>query len=204
VGYAVQEPSLVGWLLVALSAATGAYCLARMGGERVGQRRRAAGAEALMGWGMAVMAVPHTVLDPQPWGPPVFCLVFGAAAGWAVVAVGRSAGSPWHHLHHAVEAGAMVYMALAMAPGASGHAAGRSAAAPAAGGMPGMGVPLLTGLLLGYFAVYVLCVGARLVPVAVAAPDSAPGAGAWRRRPELATACRVSMGIGMSAMLLML
>ncbi|MGO4758162.1 DUF5134 domain-containing protein, partial [Streptomyces sp. 2MCAF27] len=47
----MHGPPLVGWLLVALCAATGSYCLLRMRGEPPGRVRRAAGAEALMGWG---------------------------------------------------------------------------------------------------------------------------------------------------------
>jgi hypothetical protein len=64
----------------------------------------------------------------------------------------------------------------------------------------------VTGVLLAYFAGYVLWAGLRLVPVPVtggargaAATAAATG---WGDRPELARACRLSMGIGMFAMLL--
>jgi hypothetical protein len=73
----------------------------------------------------------------------------------------------------------------------------------------GAGVPLVTGALLLYFTAYVLLSGARLVPAAVATGGAGgtggtagPGASGWGDRPELARACRLSMGIGMVAMLL--
>ncbi|AQW54985.1 DUF5134 domain-containing protein [Streptomyces violaceusniger] len=208
---------LVGWLLVALCAATGAYCLLQMRGEPPGPGRRIAGAEALMGWGMAAMAVPSTVLDPRPWGPAAFAAVFAVAAVRALLPV-RGAGLPGHRLHHAIGALAMVYMALAMMTGTTGghHHTGQTAPGRMAGG-----VPLLTGVLLVYFAVYVVRSGLRLVPMTDGALDGAgvravddadAGAGAragagssgtgWSRRPELRHACRLSMGIGMCAMLL--
>ena len=72
------------------------------------------------------------------------------------------------------------------------------------------GVPLLTGALLLYFVGYVLLSGARLVPVP-AGPGRAAGTGdavargtGWGERPELARACRLSMGIAMLIMLLTL
>lgn len=84
----------------------------------------------------------------------------------------------------------MAYMAVAMAAAPGGHA-----------GHKGTGAPLVTGLLLLYFAGYVLWSGARLVPVATATAGGPPASG-WGDRPELARACRLSMGIGMVAMLL--
>ncbi|GAA0563346.1 MULTISPECIES: DUF5134 domain-containing protein [Streptomyces] len=213
---------LVGWLLVALCAATGAYCLLQMRGEPPGPGRRVAGAEALMGWGMAAMAVPSTVLDPRPWGPPAFAVVFAVAAVRALLPMASGAGFPGHRLHHAIGALAMVYMALAMMTGTTGGHQHTGRMAP--GRMAG-GVPLLTGVLLVYFAVYVVRSGLRLVPMTDSVLDGtgaraadAAGAGAgvgagagagagssgigWSRRPELRHACRLSMGIGMFAMLL--
>ncbi|MFI0773927.1 DUF5134 domain-containing protein [Streptomyces sp. NPDC021212] len=195
----MHGPPLIGWLLVALCAATGTYCLLNTRGEPPGPGRRVARAEALMGWGMAAMAVPSAALDPRPWGPPVFAAVFGVAA---VRAVGH------HHLHHAIGALAMVYMAWAMmtaSPGGHGHDAAMAASGDmAAGGMAG-GIPVLTGALLAYFAVYAVRSGLRLLPMtdgAVAAVG-APSAD-WSRRPELRHACRLTMAIGMFAMLLTL
>jgi hypothetical protein len=181
----VHGPASPGWLLVALCAATGAYCLLRMRSS-VEEQRRAAGGEALMGFGMAAMAVPSTVFTPPVWTWPLYAAVFGTAALRAL----WSARSSMHHLHHLVGATAMVYMAVAMATSPGGHHHG------------GSGVPAVTGLLLVYFTGYVLLSGARLVPVAVAAAGT--GTVRWGDRPELARACRLSMGIGMVAMLLAL
>lgn len=195
----MHGPPLIGWLLVALCAATGTYCLLRMRGEPPGPGRRVARSEALMGWGMAAMAVPSAVLDPRPWGPLAFAAVFGVAA---VRAVGH------HHLHHAMGALAMAYMALAMAAGpAGGH--GHDASMAAGGHMasdtaPG-GIPVLTGALLAYFAVYAVRSGLRLLPMTdgAVAGAGAPSVG-WSQRPELRHACRLTMAIGMFAMLLTL
>ncbi|WP_316766651.1 DUF5134 domain-containing protein [Streptomyces sasae] len=181
----MHGPASPGWLLVALCAATGAYCLLRMR-SNVEEQRRAAGGEALMGFGMAAMAVPATVFTPPVWAWPLYAAVFGGAALRAL----WSARSSPHHLHHLVGAAAMVYMAVVMAapPGAHHHG--------------GAGVPLVTGPLVLYFAGYVLVSGARLVPAAVTAAGT--GAVRWGDRPELARACRLSMGIGMVTMLLAL
>ncbi|MFD3587835.1 DUF5134 domain-containing protein [Streptomyces sp. NPDC058683] len=181
----MHGPASPGWLLVALCAATGTYCLLRMRSS-VEEQRRAAGGEALMGFGMAAMAVPATVFTPPVWTWPLYVTVFGAAA---LHALWSTRGS-MHHLHHLVGATAMVYMAVAMAASPGGHHHG------------GAGVPAVTGLLLLYFTGYVLLSGARLVPVAVAAAGT--GTARWGDRPELARACRLSMGIGMVAMLLAL
>ncbi|MFD9320012.1 DUF5134 domain-containing protein [Streptomyces sp. NPDC060053] len=180
----MHGPASPGWLLVALCAATGAYCLLRMR-SAVEEQRRAAGGEALMGFGMAAMAVPAAAFTPPEWAWPAFAAVFGAAALRALWAARAGA----HHLHHLVGTGAMVYMAAVMA------------AAPAhQHGHGGSDVPLLTGLLLLYFTGYVLLAGVRLLPVAGA--GSGATAVAWSDRPEVARACRLSMGIGMLAMLL--
>ena len=75
----MYEPASPGWLLVALCAATGAYCLLRLRSP-VAEQRRSAGAEALMGFGMAAMAVPAAVVTPPRWAWFVYLAVFGAAA----------------------------------------------------------------------------------------------------------------------------
>ncbi|MFG2352553.1 DUF5134 domain-containing protein [Streptomyces sp. NPDC048521] len=179
----MHGPVSAAWLLVALCVATGAYCLLRMR-SGVEEQRRAAGGEALMGFGMAVMAVPAAVFTPPGWAWPVYAAVFGAAA---LRTLWAARSSP-HHLHHLVGTAAMVYMAASMAasPPAAHHAHG------------GSGVPLLTGALLVYFTGYVLLSGARLVPAAGTGVATAR----WGDRPELARACRLSMGIAMVAMLL--
>ncbi|MER5193860.1 DUF5134 domain-containing protein [Streptomyces sp. NPDC002755] len=178
----MHGPASPGWLLVALCAATGAYCLLRMR-SGVEEQRRAAGGEALMGFGMAAMAVPAAAFTPPAWAWPAFAAVFGTAALRALWAARAGA----HHLHHLVGTAAMVYMAAVMA------------AAPAhQHGHGGSDVPLLTGVLLLYFTGYVLLAGVRLLPVA----GAGGAAVAWSDRPEVARACRLSMGIGMLAMLL--
>ncbi|MFC8347191.1 DUF5134 domain-containing protein [Streptomyces sp. NPDC057280] len=174
----MHGPASPGWLLVALCAATGAYCLLRMRSD-VEEQRRAAGGEALMGFGMAAMAVPAAVFTPPPWAWAAYAAVFGAAALRALWAARTSA----HHLHHLVGASAMVYMAVVMAASPAHH-----------GG--GSGIPVLTGALLLYFTGYVLLSGVRLVPV-----TAGGGTVAWGDRPEVARACRLSMGIAMVAML---
>lgn len=179
----MHGPASPGWLLVALCAATGAYCLLRMR-SRVEEQRRAAGGEALMGFGMAAMAVPATVFSPPSWAWPGYAVVFGAAALHALWAARADA----HHLHHLVGTSAMVYMAVAMAVSPGHHH-----------GTGGSGLPLVTGALLLYYAGYVLLSGARLLPA-----GSGATTGGWGDRPELARACRLSMGIGMVAMLLTL
>ncbi|MFF1835995.1 DUF5134 domain-containing protein [Streptomyces sp. NPDC058231] len=197
----MHGPAMSGWLLMALCGVTGAYCLLRMrsGTE---EERRTARAEAVMGFGMAAMALPAAAVPAPAWGWAVYVALFGGAALRALW-FARHRG---HHLHHLVGSLAMVYMAVAMAPGnggaghggASGH--GMHQMAHVAGG-----VPLLTGLLLVYYTAYVLRSGARLIPVAVTAGAGGEQAGgAWGARPELALACRLTMGIAMLAMLLTL
>ncbi|MFJ2393557.1 MULTISPECIES: DUF5134 domain-containing protein [unclassified Streptomyces] len=196
----MHGPASPGWLLVALCAATGAYCLLRMR-SAVEEQRRTAGGEAVMGFGMAAMAVPAAVAAPPHWAWLGYVAVFGAAAVRALWAArgGR------HHLHHLVGACAMVYMAAVMAASPGHHHA-----------HGGSGVPLVTGALLVYFTAYVLLSGFRLLPVAAVAagtgstgstgttlpgPARPPG---WGDRPELSRACRLSMGIAMLAMLVTL
>lgn len=181
----MHGPASFGWLLVALCALTGGYCLLRMR-SAVEEQRRSAGDEALMGFGMAVMAVPAAAVAPPRWAWLAYTLVFGVAA---VRALWTARTSP-RHLHHLVGALAMVYMAAVMVASPGGHG--------------GTGPPLLTGVLLLYFAGYVLWAGARLIPVPITAGVQVPAPRilGWGDRPELARACRLSMGIGMFAMLL--
>ncbi|PVD09554.1 DUF5134 domain-containing protein [Streptomyces sp. CS147] len=194
-----------GWLLMVLCAVSGAYCLLR---TRTGtpQERRTARSEALMGFGMAAMAVPAAVLSPPGWAWAVYAVLFGGAALRALHPALRGG----HHLHHLVGSLAMVYMAVAMAPAVTGSGGGGHAGHGAAGAG---GIPVLTGVLLVYYAFYVLGSAGRLLPGAAAAPAGGavaagrgPGGfgGGTDRRPELTTACRLAMGIGMFAMLLTL
>lgn len=198
--------ALAGWLLMVLCAASGAYCLLR---TRTGtpRERRTARSEALMGFGMAAMAVPAAVLSPPEWAWAVYAALFGAAALRAL----RPALRGGHHLHHLVGSLAMVYMAVAMAPAVTGSGGGGHAGHGAAAGAGGL--PVLTGALLLYYAFYVLGSAGRLLPGTAIAPAGGagvggPGTGGFGGgtdgRPELTTACRLTMGIGMFAMLLTL
>ena len=182
----MHGPASPGWLLVALCAATGAYCLLRMR-STVEEQRRAAGGEALMGFGMAAMAVPAAAFTPPAWAWPGYAAVFGTAALRALWAARTNP----HHLHHLVGASAMVYMAVVMAA-TPGHHAGHGGSG---------GVPLVTGALLFYFTGFVLLSGVRLMPVVATVGGGSVG---WGDRPELARACRLSMGIAMVAMLITL
>ncbi|MEU6882500.1 DUF5134 domain-containing protein [Streptomyces sp. NPDC046712] len=189
----MHGPALSAWLLLTLCGASGVYCLLRMR-RCAGEERRTAGSEAVMGFGMAAMALPAAVLTPPPWSWAVYAAVFGVAALRALTAV-RHGG---HHLHHLLGSLAMVYMAVAMAVPAQLPAQGAHGG-HAAGGTGG--VPLVTGALLAYYVVYVLRAGARLVPVAV--PAGGPPA-VWANRPEFALVCRLSMALAMLAMLVTL
>ncbi|MFD9571331.1 DUF5134 domain-containing protein [Streptomyces sp. NPDC059982] len=177
------------WLLVLLCAVSGTYCLLRA--RRADRRTRGAAAgEAVMGLGMAAMAVPS---GTGAWGPPILLAVFCGAALHALWLLRGGA----HHAHHLVGSLAMAYMALEVTAGA-GHGHGHG----------GPGLPLVTGALLVYYAGYVLLGGARLVtaagaalPGAGAVPGAGPGAAA---AGELTRACRLAMATGMLAMLLIM
>ena len=203
----MHGPATIGWLLVALCAATGASCVLRARGAGRGQRAEAQ-SEAAMGFGMAAMAVPAL------WsGAPAL----HTAAAWAFTAVfgllltrelwpmpggrHRAPCRAWH-LHHVLGSAAMVYMALSMALGAS---CGTGAHHRTGVG----GVPTVTGVLLVYFAVYVLWTGTRLMPVAADAGTEATDGGRGAvalpvvRQAGVAAGCRVAMAAGMFGMLLM-
>ncbi|MFG3255134.1 DUF5134 domain-containing protein [Streptomyces sp. NPDC048172] len=202
----MHGPATVGWLLVALCAATGACCALRARGS-TGTRREEAVSEALMCLGMTVMALP----DSPFWSPysPVplalYVTVFGAVTAWEVrLLLAHRGGEGAHaaHLHHAVGALAMLYMAAAMAA-SPGHAHGGAHAGGTATGAAGAaGLPLLTGALLAYFAFYVLRSGARLMPAGDGAREESGGA--LLRQPGVVAGVRLAMGTGMFAMLLTL
>ncbi|MEU7034554.1 DUF5134 domain-containing protein [Streptomyces sp. NPDC046237] len=199
----MHGPALSAWLLLTLCGASGAYCLLRAR-RCTGEERRTAAGEAVMGFGMAAMALPAAVVTPPSWWWAVYAAVFGAAALHALVSVRRGG----HHLHHLVGSLAMVYMAWPVQGAAHGtHGSG--------GG--GGSVPLVTAALLMYYVAYVLRSGARLVPVtgsvaaSMAAPVTAsmalPAGGtapAWAVRPEFTLVCRLSMALAMLAMLVTL
>ncbi|MFC5217791.1 DUF5134 domain-containing protein [Streptomyces coerulescens] len=176
-----------GWLLGALCAAVGAYCLLRVRTGPRAERAEMTG-DALMGLSMAVMAPPSLMAVLPSWSGTVFAAVF-TAVGVAALVLWRP---PHRRLHHAVAAFAMVYMAFAMPTGAqhagTGHGDGMAV---------GVGVPALTGVLLAYFAGYVLYTGATLVTAGPAdAPGPVPPLGTFLTR-----ACRIAMAVAMLTML---
>ncbi|MFE7094502.1 DUF5134 domain-containing protein [Streptomyces erythrochromogenes] len=179
--------SVSSWLLVLLCAVSGAYCLRRVRGWG-----GAAAGEAVMGFGMALMAVP--LGDGGAWRAPVLGAVFCVAAVHALWLLRGGA----HHAHHLVGSLAMVYMAAAAGAGGHGQAHGQ-----------GAGLPLLTGALLLYYAGYVVLGGTQLITAAGPVPAAGPGPAAGPRpapvhatSTELVRACRLAMGMGMLAMLL--
>lgn len=186
----MHGPEPVGWLLAALCAGTGAYCVRWLSGDRPWWRQVTA-AEAAMGLGMAAMALLAGLTA-------AFVGFFAALALWGFLL--WLAGVP-HGAHHAVEAAAMAYMALAMSAAPGSHAAHGPA-----------GVPWLTGALLAYFAAHALATGRALVPSGTgtvparaqggAGPTAAECGGTRGARPaEMAAACRVTLSTGMVAML---
>ncbi|WP_103500544.1 MULTISPECIES: DUF5134 domain-containing protein [unclassified Streptomyces] len=185
----MHGPALVGWLLVALCGGTGLYCLlGAVRGVHGAARRRSSAAEGVMGVGMAVMAAPA----PLPPGLVAVALavVFGAAALWSLIS---RAALP-HRGHHALESSAMVYMALAMRGGAHGAGGHDADGAALHGELPAAGVPVLTGVLLLYFAGYAMYVAWQLLP-------AAPAVSAGRAQAQVATGCRLSLALAMAAML---
>ncbi|MBH5333891.1 DUF5134 domain-containing protein [Streptomyces pactum] len=189
----MHGPPLVGWLLLVLGAAGGAYCTARARAAPPGPRR-AFRAEAALGWGMAVMAVPAvTAPDSALWARLTAVAAVRRPAG---AVGGRRAGTGRVGRDHTVEAVAMIYMSVAAVLPAPGDGAGHTGHGTGPTG-PSL---VLTAVLLGYFAGYAVRAGLRLVPVAAAGP--APGAVALTERPELAAACRLAMSVAMCGMLL--
>ncbi|MFR9675664.1 DUF5134 domain-containing protein [Streptomyces sp. TR02-1] len=191
----MHGPPLVGWLLALVCAGTGAYCLATRG-RATAEARETARMEAAMGLGMALMALPGAA-GVLPSG--TFLFLFGTLTVWGVAMVVRAlpaAGGRGAHLrhglHHTLESLAMVYMAVVMLGSGSTmphthHAAG--------------GIPVLTGVLLVYFAVFALRTGGRLIPLA---PPGVPGTAAATGGdlPVPADACRLTLALGSFTMLL--
>ncbi|MFD7922135.1 DUF5134 domain-containing protein [Streptomyces sp. NPDC059740] len=179
----MHGPPFLGWALALLCLSAAAYCLRRARRGPLPHRLDAA-AEGMTGLGMAVMALP----EPVPAAPP--SLWWASAALFAALLVWAG----WRRcLHHVVEATTMLYMTLVMA-----LAPLAPAAEPGDGSHVMMGLPLVSGALLLYYAGYVLVSGRRLIPAAVAVAPLGGG------RPEVLTACRVVMGTAMFAMLVSL
>ncbi|MFJ7249352.1 DUF5134 domain-containing protein [Kitasatospora sp. NPDC098652] len=190
----MHGPTLVNWLLALLTATAGAYCLTRLrqpscaatphSAPHAAHRahpplaRESDAAEALMGLGMAAMAVTGATVPATVWA-----VLFGLPAAVFLLAALQTPRGRGHRLHHAVGALAMTYLALAMTVSPTGHHH------PAAAG-----APLLTGALLLYFGGYALWTGARLLRT--------PAGTLVVGTTGLPQACRLAMGIGMFAMLL--
>jgi hypothetical protein len=194
-------PPLVGWLVVAVGAVTGVSCLLRTraaAGAALGAaERRLSRAEGVKGLGMALMALPAPALAQHPYAAWLFGAAFGLMTLWTLPLPGRAGHAPAHHLHLGVGAASMVYMSVVMATAPAGH--GGMAAMT---GMTGpAGLPLVNGALLAYFGLYALWAGLRMLPAGAPATAGAV-TGGFLAAPELAAACRVSLGIGMFAMLL--
>jgi len=191
----MHGPATAGWALAALCGLTGGYCLLRLCLRRLpGQDRLSDGAEALMGLGMAAMALPGAIAARLPVA--AWAAVFGAAAV-ASLAGARGRAHRGHHLYHAAGHLTMVYMTVlgtagsAVAGNATGVGVGGAGMAGMAG-MRGMGAggsglagwsPVVTGALLLLFGGHAIWTTSRLVlrPSASAgtgrgsAPPSAPG-----------------------------
>lgn len=210
----MHGPPVVGWLLVAVCALAGTVCLVRARVVATGGARNASGVEALMGFAMALMAVPGASLPTA-----AYVVLFGGLALWTVVwwswEVGAwprsaqvravqarlpSSRPPWsrwptHQPHHLLEAGAMLYVTLTMP---TVHDAGAHAGHGAGGAG---GAPVVTAVLAGYFVLYALRYAATLAPApSPARPSPAPVR--LVALPELATACRVALALAMATMLL--
>ncbi len=191
-----------------------------------------------MGFGMAVMAVPvlwsatPTVSTLLAWG---FTAVFGALlvrGAWLATSSRRGEtprygkkprfrGEAWfprdglhQHAHHLVGGAAMLYMSAVMALGTADTSGTAGAASHSAHSAPA-GVPVVTGLLLGYFAVYALWTAARLMPSATERTAVGTTAGSTggavgvpaaplMRQAGIAAGCRLAMATGMFAMLITL
>ncbi|MET9834004.1 DUF5134 domain-containing protein [Streptomyces sp. NPDC006385] len=201
----MHGPPLVGWLLVALTAGTGVLCLLRAGaGDSTGPcARRTAGAEAVHGLAMALMAVPLTMPGQGVWQTPLLIAIYSAL----ILRTLLFARGECHRAHHTVEAGAMVYMAATMmtAP------VGVDMSSVAGMGHDTMGVPTVNALMLGYFGAYVLWAGTRITAGRPASAEGARSVGVAGvgfpmvlRAPEVGAACRVSLAVGMFVMTLMM
>ncbi|WP_424215096.1 DUF5134 domain-containing protein [Streptomyces sp. BI20] len=215
--HAFTTPAPLAWLLVALCAVSGLFCLARVRGAD--RRARETGvAEGVMALVMAVMAVPGA-MGAAPVGWALLTLLT-AATGHALWSLRRGA----HHLHHLVGTAVMAGMAWTMVVGAGGGSMPAMPGGAMAGhtmgaaGDSGGVLAWATGALLLYYAGYVLVGGARLiappVPAGGAGGAGVLGAGAGpvvsRVRfgaggedgGAVPRACRLAMGLGMFAMLL--
>ncbi len=203
----------VRWVFVAVFVAVALLCVVRLLAHRRDAARSGCGTDRIsdashgvMGLGMAAMF--------SPWGAPVPALywqvLFGALAGvFAVRMIRRGTRpaairQPGTDLHHVIGSLAMVYM-LGAIP--AGHSMAADMSMP---GMASTGIalPVLAWVLVAYFLVYAVRLGARLVepasPVAATSAGAVAVGGGPRgvvTSPHLLGSCLIFMGIGMSYML---
>lgn len=211
----------VRWVFAGVFVAVALLCVVRLltsrrDASRVGcsTDRSSDASHGVMSLGMAAMF--------WPWGNPAqgnpvpalyWQVLFGITAGWFAVrllrgvrsaAIQQPGSGVGADLHHVLGSLAMVYM-LAAVPAGHGMAHGMD--------MPGMGssgiaLPVLAWVLVAYFLVFAVRLGAQLAePVSIVAATSTGAAvlGDGPRgvvtSPHLLGSCRVVMGIGMSYML---
>ncbi|HEY2766286.1 MAG TPA: DUF5134 domain-containing protein [Pseudonocardiaceae bacterium] len=220
----------VRWGFVVVLVGVAVLCAARLlirrgddSGIGCGTDRIADASHGVMSLGMAAMFLP--------WGNPVpalyWELVFSVIAGYFAVRMARrrmrpaTVREPGTDLHHVVGSLAMVYMLAAVPAGhtVTGHTvtgysmAGMSMAGmdmtgmSSAGMASGIALPGLAWVLVVYFLVFAVRLGARLIdPVRTPAPAGAGAGPASGPRevvssPHLLGSCLIFMGIGMSYML---
>lgn len=194
---AVAGAEWAGWVFAVMFAALTVFYLIRLFAARPdtsahsGDDRTVDLSRGVMSLGMVAMLVPW--LDPLPrlfWQ-----VLFSLAAGHIAVRLIRRRTLGGHHELHLVVGGlAMVYM-FAVMPAGHDMAHGTDMAPM---GSASLALPALTWVLVGYFLVFVVRLGARLaVPVNTVVP-----AGGVVVSPHLLGSSEVVMGIGMSYMLM--
>lgn len=155
-------------------------------------------AHVLMGIGMAVMASPVGGPLPAAGWQAIFLVVAAWFAGswWHERRTGPPAwdGMGWHGtgLHHAVAALAMLYMLTAMRPG--GHAGAHDTAPWLAGHLesPGLALPVVGWVLVGYFAVTAVLLVARTDW----RPGPPTGESSILLTPRITASCQTAMALG--------
>ena len=182
----MSGPEWLRWLLTGAFLGVSAYCVARLvraGRDYPGCARAVDLAHVLMGVGMAVMVSPIGGPLPHAGWETVFLLL----AVWFVGAWLLARGTPvpdWHGstLHHALGAGAMLYLMVASR---SDHM-DMGAAWSSGQAMQSAALPVLGWVLAGYLLVHA-------------------GRIAWVALPQARTrrtgACQVVMALGTVAML---
>lgn len=176
-------------------------------GEGCSTDRGADASHGVMSLGMAAMF--------WPWGNPVpelyWQVLFSIIAAWFAVRLLQRAARPVTvpqadpdraaDLHHVLGSLAMIYM-LAGVPAGHHMNHGMEMAGP------GIALPVLAWAFVGYFLVFAVWLGARLVTPVNTAAATATGAALLddgprgvAASPHLLGSSRIVMGIGMSYML---